>query len=717
MDLENMDDELRRTLDELGRLSSMHSKVAEELLSELKKKKTSGSGKNESASTSKFSKRVEEAATAAGNLANSLGTGSQGFGDVFATAGTVVAGFAKFVGPVGFALTGLGVSIAALTDYVFGSVHALNDLRDVGLGFGQGMGNLRAAVSLSGLAFDDLVSVMHQFSGVVTKMGTDGGMRFAEMTAQLRTSLIPFGNFGLTAKETAMYLGEYLEMQRESNLLGRLTSAEQTIRAANYISSLDEMTMILGKSKQELLANSKTLNLNTRMQAAMANLSQENQAIFADNSRKLGALFGHIPGMEEALADFSTGIFTSELSRQILAGGGELAEIMQRIGRGMTNTDFNPMEYSKTLMRAGELLRKQYGDLAATGQVDFATELFKLGVELAKFNATTTKTTNDWLNSMNSLSDLMTALMKPFKQIVASFLNFDSNEIRVFSESFNSWLSDFSKASNSLAIEINQILKGFGDFNRLDFGERFSLVFERMSDVLAPFLVPVFEDIGNMFVDAMVTALSKIPGVGNVFQGEKEDFYQNLQESREGFMAKNLMESLSNLKGYISDKEDEAKRSGTPYDRARDRTLQKMTEAFRTRLNENDMKQSRMTKSWSKYYTDQLQQFATGGMGNFGSGTPVVLHGTEAVIPTVRNKVPVDVSVKINPVDLFPEGSDNRNDFSLAAKDSTLRELINAVQELIEVNKHHVGATSAQTREIGRRLQNGLNNLEGSFAA
>jgi hypothetical protein len=181
-----------------------------------------------------------------GSLTNMLNTSTiPGFG---------VLGKAFGMATVG--VQGLSIGIAAALNVMEEYRKKVQDLTNVGSGFGTAMLDLQQQLATAGVSMDDYILVMQEYGAGVRNLGknsAEAAMEFTKLARSTRETAKEFGSYGLTSQEINHFLGEYLELQRKSGKRG----AEASLGVENAFRTLaletDAMARQTGRDRRESL--------------------------------------------------------------------------------------------------------------------------------------------------------------------------------------------------------------------------------------------------------------------------------------------------------------------------------------------------------------------------------------------------------------------------------------------------------------------------------
>ena len=166
-------------------------------------------------------------------------------------------------GALGKLMKGLGAGVGALS---LGMAAALGimeeyrkkvqDLTNVGSGFGTSMLNLQRQLATAGVSLDDYVLVMQEYGAGVRNLGgtsKEAAINFSILAKRARETAKEFGAYGLTSQEINHFLGEYLELQRKSGKRGQ-EAADGVEKAFRTLAlQTDAMARQTGRERREAL--------------------------------------------------------------------------------------------------------------------------------------------------------------------------------------------------------------------------------------------------------------------------------------------------------------------------------------------------------------------------------------------------------------------------------------------------------------------------------
>lgn len=234
------------------------------------------------------------------------------FGNSIASANTV--------GELVEAIPVFGSLLGKVTGYFDESLSTFQQLSQVGGGFGNDMMAMRRAAAQSGMSLQQFAEVIGNNSANMTLLGgtvSEGASRFGRITRTLRQSEAGLTRLGMTQQDVNEGFNEYIEMMASSGQLRGRSDRELTAGAASYLTEIDKLAKVTGKSRKELQEE-----MNSRMQAANFNilaskLSGDALTNFTNNTQFTSDMMGS--KFADALTDMADGVSQSEMAQVLEA--------------------------------------------------------------------------------------------------------------------------------------------------------------------------------------------------------------------------------------------------------------------------------------------------------------------------------------------------------------------------------------------------------------
>lgn len=210
-----------------------------------------------------------------GGMLAAVGSGAKNLAKNFLSLDTNFKQFALSLPVVGFALGGL-------IGWISGTVDQYRELIMVGQGMSGSMFNFSIMANKAGLNMESFGKIVVTNSKLMAGVG--GPRVLANMVDSVRKS---GAALGFSMESITEFSVDYLDQLKISGMFDRMTDMQRSAGAKRYISELNEMAKITGRSAKELSKEQRKLAENTNVAAVTATLSGEEQAEF---TKKMQAL-------------------------------------------------------------------------------------------------------------------------------------------------------------------------------------------------------------------------------------------------------------------------------------------------------------------------------------------------------------------------------------------------------------------------------------------
>lgn len=663
--------------------------------------------------------------------------------------------------PIGW----LAISATVLADYLTDSITVLNDMYQVGITFTDGMNEMRMAAATSALTLDEFSKVIIENSAVIAKMGRHGARDFGLMSLAVRDSLRPFGQLAMTSEEVNSFLGEYLEIQRQQDLLDSMTRVQQANAATAYMRSLNDWTQALGKSKKELAESTKKVFDDIGVRARLRSMPEELRGIVTENIAKASAAFAvggeNVQNLMTELIS-TGGRPVSEASQMFLALSGDLGVGFRSLASELSRGEMSQDELNR---RMNELIRNS--GQSADQFANLVSQMRDSNPELAGFYES--------ILQMANASEVATKQMGPLQTAFNNFKTSLDTLTGGFRAFFVQVMDSFAMRAVFAGLEkaVNLVGAAFEVVGKwLMGGDGVVAGFSQLVGAVLP-LIGIYAAYKAVKIatTTAVTAYATAVKFATLMQKKNAGALLGSTMNLELFKGRlkafpgAIFKSLAGLAGFVGKalvtflwiplKAAVLAIGGTIASVLSVPLLPliaiigAVTAAGYLLWKNWDTVSSFFMESWGKLtaWFSRLKEWFFGLFGSsdedqgtndgarirkltregktnelggitgpyspqvFGEGkTP------EAAIPlTSGRKIPV-AEVKIPPIDFGNLANRPTADVDTLPLQRLLEESNKLTKELIEVGKQQIGVTSKQTRELGNKLQTGLSDLDAGFA-
>lgn len=275
-------------------------------------------------------------------------------------------------------------------------------LTKVGAGFSGDLFKMREAAARSGLSMQEFADVISNNSQVFASMGLSVQAGIDKFTQASGALIGPGSKFskdllgiGYTARDIADGLTTVLARETASGLKNGLTADQLADRTKNYLTELDELAKVTGKSREEQDKKNKELANDQSFQIFRAQLSSK---ATLDSLTTLGSALG--PGVEEAIKggaqgliapmtdagiDFQTtsrGMYTEIATtvRNLIQSGVPIDQARQIINEKLTKAGRNMAEFSGGLNDQTRAL--------TANMLNSNSEMARIGIIMKRDNVT-----------------------------------------------------------------------------------------------------------------------------------------------------------------------------------------------------------------------------------------------------------------------------------------------------------------------------------------
>jgi len=235
----------------------------------------------------------------------------------------------KFAGPLGLVVNIFG----RLAKFQEDGLESYQKMSSAGVAFGGSLTDMRTAAASTYMTLDQFTSVMKNNSEAFAKMGgtaDQGAKAFTNLSSSLQKSEAgsELRALGYTSQQVNEGLAQYLtntgaRTRQEMQNTGALTKG-----AAEYLTQLDGLAQITGKSREELEKEQKARNQNAAYQAALMNMTEPQRKAMEQGANEMRTKFGKA-GEEMYMAQMLGLPPMTEASQKLTAMAPEVAKASQ----------------------------------------------------------------------------------------------------------------------------------------------------------------------------------------------------------------------------------------------------------------------------------------------------------------------------------------------------------------------------------------------------
>ena len=318
----------------------------------------------------KNTKAVEKATSATERFSSVVGGIMGGIGSALGGLVGIATNFGKAmteattIGGVLEAVPVFGSVLGQATGYFQNSIDTFRQLSETGGSFGNDMMAMRNASAQAGLNLEQFASMVGNSSANLTLLGgtvSGGAQRMGRLTKQLRSQEMGLMSLGYTQESLNEGFNEYIEMMAASGQLRGRSDRELTAGAANYLTEIDKLARVTGRSRKEMQEE-----MNQRMAAAnynvlAAQLSGEALLNFQNNTQFTSDMLGQ--GFADVMSDLGDGVAQSGFAQKLSSVVPGLSDLAEANARG----ELSQEEYQARLAALAPEIAKFADEMGAAG--------------------------------------------------------------------------------------------------------------------------------------------------------------------------------------------------------------------------------------------------------------------------------------------------------------------------------------------------------------
>jgi hypothetical protein len=311
-------------------------------------------------------------------LSNEEGSGKYGKSITAVTdkAGEMASSFGILGSVVGFVIKQLGGLAAASLKQNDALIKSYRTLSDFGAIDSSGLeGVMKMGHAMGGTAenMEYVNSTLKQMAPELSTFGgsvAQGAKQFAALTnGLLQPQLeLKFKQLGYSTQDMVKYSGQYVAMQAKSGLTQGKSTEEMTVRTASYLSTLSELTMLTGQSRDEAAAVMEAQQRELGFRLKLAEIEKKNPeeaerlrksvAAVTMANKDMGAMV-----MEQIVND---GAVVTQKSAQLAGQMPNLYQDIVNVGKGTGDVAADSMKAVQKQLPEIDRMVAQFG---STGKI------------------------------------------------------------------------------------------------------------------------------------------------------------------------------------------------------------------------------------------------------------------------------------------------------------------------------------------------------------
>jgi hypothetical protein len=308
----------------------------------------------------KFAQATIQATNAAQGLLKSFVQGN-------ATASGLFGAMGSLPGPIGLVFKGLSM-IAGFQEQ---AMESYREMSKVGVGFGGELSDLRVEAAKTHMSLTDFAKVIKNNGETLAMMGgtaQDGAKAFVKLSSEIMGS--DTGNklksLGYSAEEVNQGMLNYIQMTGGRSAEELKNTKQLTASASEYMTQLDGLAQLTGKSREQQEKALKEANQNAAIQQKLAGMDEKQKLAYERGLAEMTAKFGKA-GTEMYQAQVLGIPPQTEAARNLMALAPEVANASQ----GMADVAKRGGEASETMRYSAQATQgaveasKKFGNVAA----------------------------------------------------------------------------------------------------------------------------------------------------------------------------------------------------------------------------------------------------------------------------------------------------------------------------------------------------------------
>lgn len=635
--------------------------------------------------------------------------GTAKMSDFFGSLSQAATAIPIFGGALG-AVIGIFQKMAAFQE---ANMEQYQRLTAVGINFGGSLTNLRMAASNSYMSLQDFGNLMSANSKTFAKMGgtvNSGAEAFSIMTNRLMKSFGPeLTAMGYTTNQVTQGLASYIEMTGGRNAVEMRNSGAVIASSAAYMEQLNGLAEITGKSREAQEEELKRQASNAAFEAKMQGMSEKEK-----EKAMAGLAFALATGGQGAAEAFQAEIMgvgpTTKAAQQYTALYSEAAESQRKSARMVTDSTKTTLDQEKEYLAGRQAQIRDSNKYAEQSKYAMST--------MGGVNSQQIQETERLTNTMRQQTDegVKAALAKKSREETEAAVMAKANlAFKEIGSMIMEFLTPVIKAFTPIMGDIVKSFKTFlGSVNLPALGKELGVLAKNIADYIQNVFSPegrdkIVNDLKYYLQLIMIEIKKAIIPWYSDSDAAKDANKLAIEKANMDKATNNAQ--LKSINAEIDKNVTNVNAAKLAKDANIAKTIAENSEIDKrlTQTTEKNLSYKLPTPEYhgfgdtaelnNKSTASPEKKLSTGTLGttgklfeNFGSGTQVELHGSEAVITPDQMASLVSNAVTAS--------QNNNLQQSIQQLNNLTKEMLSVMKESSENIKRNVTATKSLNRNL-----------------